>query len=198
MSTGLRERKKLATREALAKAALRLVLERGLERVRVEDIAAEVGVSPRTFNNYFSSKEQAIVSIAVDRAAETCAALRARPSGEPLADALSHALVSDEFGDIRRGPESVTRLRLVLSSPALRGEYLKAIVATERPLADAIAERLGAGVADDLYPRVVAAAATSAVRVAIAHWVTSGTSATLPALIRQAVRQVVCEGGTRT
>jgi AcrR family transcriptional regulator len=197
MSTGLRERKKLATREALARAARRLALERGLERVRVEDIAAEVGVSPRTFNNYFSSKEQAIVSIAVDRAAETCAALRARPPGEPLVDALSHALISEEFGDIRPGPDSMARLRLILSSPALRGEYLNAMVATERPLADAIAERLGAGSTDDLYPHVLAAAATGALRVAITHWVTSGTTVTLPALIRQAVRQVVCEGDRR-
>ena len=65
--TGLRERKKQATREALSWAALRLAVDRGLENVRVEDIAAEAGVSPRTFNNYFSSKYEAILSRHVDR-----------------------------------------------------------------------------------------------------------------------------------
>src|SRR5258708_8577472 len=85
---GLRARKKLATREALSRAALRLALERGLENVRVEDIAAAAGVSPRTYNNYFSSREEAICALRSERADRIAAALRARPAGEPLRDAV--------------------------------------------------------------------------------------------------------------
>ena len=55
--TGLREQKKQATRAALRAAALRLALEHGPENVRVDDIADAAGVSPRTYNNYFSSRE---------------------------------------------------------------------------------------------------------------------------------------------
>ena len=67
-SGGMRERKKLATREALSAAALRLALEHGPENVRVDDIAEAAGVSPRTYNNYFSSREQAImVALAAER-----------------------------------------------------------------------------------------------------------------------------------
>ena len=57
---GLRERKKAETRAALSWAAIRLTVERGFENVKVEDIAAAAGVSPRTFNNYFASKGEAI------------------------------------------------------------------------------------------------------------------------------------------
>src|SRR5690606_21474884 len=59
---GLRERKKDETRRALREAALRLALEHGPDQVRVDDIAAAAGVSTRTYNNYFSSREQAIVA----------------------------------------------------------------------------------------------------------------------------------------
>ena len=85
-SAGLRERKKLATKQALALAAMKLAVQRGLENVRVEDIAAAANVSRRTFTNYFASKEEAIASLSAGRFARAAQALRDRPASEPMAD----------------------------------------------------------------------------------------------------------------
>src|ERR1044072_6603651 len=75
---GLRERKKRETKAALSWAALHLSVERGYGNVLVEDIAPDAGVSPRTFNNYFGSKAEAIVWRHLDRAHAMSGLLRER------------------------------------------------------------------------------------------------------------------------
>src|SRR5215470_11669840 len=91
---GLRERKKAATRRSLGIAAMRLAIKRGLDNVLVEEIAAEAGVSARTFNNYFASKYEAICALAMERSQRIGAELRNRPADEPLMEAVTNAVTS--------------------------------------------------------------------------------------------------------
>jgi AcrR family transcriptional regulator len=192
--TGLRERKKQATREALREAALRLALEHGPNNVRVDDIAEAAGVSPRTYNNYFSSREQAIVAaVTAEREARVAAAVAAQPPEVRLADAVVDAIV-EQYTD----PEERSRdaLLLITNNPTLHDAFVGSAAAVELPLADAIAERL-----DDAgrhTARVLAASVTAAVRVALEQWLqpatgslaTSGlvaVSGSLPDLLRAAL-----------
>jgi AcrR family transcriptional regulator len=136
---GLRERKKQATREALRTAALRLALERGPENVRVDDIAEAAGVSPRTYNNYFSSREEAIVAaVTAERASRVTAAVVTRPADVGLAEAVIDAVVG-QYTD--PGDHARDAMLMITTSPALRTCYIDTIAAIEVPLAEAIAER---------------------------------------------------------
>ena len=83
--TGLRERKKRETRDASSKAAVQLPLERGLDNVRVEDIAEAAGVSPRTFDNYSSTARDREVALSGYHAPSSARATRPRlRSGSPV------------------------------------------------------------------------------------------------------------------
>jgi len=187
---GLRERKKLETKQALAFAAIRLAKERGLENVRVQDIVDAVNVSRRTFTNYFASKEEAIASLNADRAAQAAEALRERPASEPLADSLAEVFAAPYEMAAKVDREQVDAIRMMVFTPALFGEYLKTLVQAEEPLAKAIAERIGADPRGDLYPDVLAAAVMAAVRAATGHWIANRGARSLPDVIREAVRQV--------
>jgi AcrR family transcriptional regulator len=190
----LRERKKLATREALRAAALRLALERGADNVRVEDIAEAAGVSPRTYNNYFPSREHAIVAaITADRAAHVAAAVAARPAGTGLGDAVVDA-VAGLYADPGDHPPGA--LLMIASSSALRACYVDAAASIEGPLAGAIAERCR-GV-DRLTAEVLSAGVGAAARVALRQWLHATVTApsmpgfvvpsgSLPDLVRAAL-----------
>ncbi|GAA5113286.1 TetR/AcrR family transcriptional regulator [Pseudonocardia adelaidensis] len=163
---GLRERKKQATRRALREAALRLALERGPDNVRVDDIAEAAGVSPRTYNNYFSSREQAIVAAVIaDRGSRVAAAVAGRPANVGLADAVIDAIV-EQYAE--PGEDARNALLMITTRPALRDAFIDAATAVERPLAEAIAGRLGE--THDHTPRVLAASVAAAVHVALERW----------------------------
>jgi AcrR family transcriptional regulator len=188
---GLRERKKQQTREALSWAAVRLAVERGFGNVLVEDIAAEAGVSARTYNNYFSSRAEAIAWRHLDRARRTADLLRERPPDEPLWEAITRAVLANA-GDERASPEPAwtAGVRLMLSEPALQGEYLKAVMAADRECAVAVAERTGTDAARDMYPQLVAAAIGAAIQVANDQWIRADPPVPLALLLRDALSQV--------
>lgn len=188
----MRARNKQATRETIGAAALRLALEKGpegLELVRVRDIAEAAGVAPRTYNNYFSSREEAICAFQTDQARRLGAALRVRPPGEPLAEAIVAAVV-----EVFATPEpDGAGLAMIMSTPALQGEALKAFAMAEEHLVEAIAERTGAD-RGALAPAVMAAAVAGAVRVAGRHWLGSAGPPPFADVLREAVGHAVPAG----
>lgn len=193
-TAGLRERKKQATRRALREAALRLALERGPANVRVDDIAEAAGVAPRTYNNYFSSREQAIVAaVTAERDTRVAAAVAAQPAGVPLADAVVEAIVA-QYTDPDSHEQDV--LRLLTTGPGLRDAFLGAAAQIEDPLSAVIAERIGDPNQDTA--RVLSASVAAAVRIALQRWLRPATgptassglvvpSGSLPELLRSAL-----------
>jgi AcrR family transcriptional regulator len=185
---GLREHKKQATRNALSWAAVRLAVERGFDNVLVEDIAAEAGVSPRTFNNYFASKAEAIGARHLDRARMTADLLTARPADEPLWPALTAAVLS-HAGSAQDAPDPqwTAGVRLMTSEPALLGEMLRAGAGAQRALTEAVALRTGTDPDRDMYPRLVAAAVGAAWQVATDRWANADPPVPLAPLMREAL-----------
>jgi AcrR family transcriptional regulator len=193
---GWRERKKQATRDALGSAALKLALKVGPENVRVDDIAAAAGVSPRTFNNYFSSREEAICALRNERTARIVDALRARPADEPLDAALIGAIMETTSRDggrltpeVNPDPDKAT-IRLIATAPAIRGEYMRSMVAIEIGLAEVIAERTGGRLGRDIGPRLIAASVASAFRVAGEYWFRSDDDRPFTEFLREALELV--------
>ncbi len=188
---GLRERKKLATRQALGAAAMRLAIARGLDNVLVEDIAAAANVSTRTFNNYFASKYEAICALMLDRSYRIGEELRARPPEESLWDAVTGAVLAVySETSMAPDPEVIAGIRLVTSSPVLRGEYLKALAIAQYELAEAIAARPGGPAAGPFFTRGLAGAVSTAVQAATERWLFAEPPVPLVPLVEAALHEL--------
>ncbi|GHE53157.1 TetR family transcriptional regulator [Streptomyces longispororuber] len=114
-----RERKKAATRQAIADAALRLFLERGYDQVSIKDIAETADVSTATVFKHFSGKEALVFDQEESTEAGLVAAVRERPAGRGVLDALrEHVLTT--WLPIAAHPQAEEFTRLVNTTPALR------------------------------------------------------------------------------
>ncbi|MGY1727898.1 TetR family transcriptional regulator [Geodermatophilus sp. SYSU D01062] len=187
MTSGLRERKKLATRSALHAAALHLVAERGLDGVSVDDVAERAGVSPRTFFNYFPTKDDAVLGLDPGDAALLAERFTARPAGEDPVTAL-RAVQAEQAAAMADEPAGVwpLRLRVIDEHPVLLARLHAAFGASERALADAVAARTGTRVGVDAYPTLLAAVAGVALRTALHRWLAADFAVPLPRLLDEA------------
>src|SRR3954453_18348589 len=145
MATGLRERKKQATREQIARVAMKLFARRGFDQVTVAEVADAAGVSEKTVFNYFPAKEDLVFPDGEARWAALLQEIRERPAGTSLIDvfrAETHKFLdrvaNEDVDDI------VARPRLVMQSPALRGRLFLWWEQEASLLAPVVAEAAGA------------------------------------------------------
>ncbi len=184
---GLRERKKQATRAALSHAAWTMMLDKGLDAVSPESVAEAVGVSGRTFRNYFLSREEAIVEAVVRHVEAIADALRTRPAGEPVWDSLANVLPDAVSAMVSRREDVVALLRVAREEPTMLAAHLTSFDRVKRLLEQAIAERTGT---EDLASRLLAAAAGVAVQTSIEAWSAGDGSTGLPAIVRETITQL--------
>lgn len=167
---GLRDRRRRETRLEIHTATLRLAREHGFDKITVDMISAEAGVSPRTFFNYFPSKEGALLlgptEVPPDLAAEFAAG-SASPR-EVLADVTR--LLVREMAD--NPPERATMhevFTLAHGHPSVQAALLARIEGFQRSIADAVAQRMGQQPEDEM-PSLIAALALTAVRTGLERW----------------------------
>jgi len=191
--TSLRERKKLATHRLLRRIALDLVAERGYAHVTVDDIAEAADVSPRTFFNYFPSKEAALFGADPDRIAELRRRIVQDAPGEPVLDVLRMVMVSeaqavaDELRELGGDPAGwLRRMKEARADPHLRAAHAAQMAIIERAMTEGLAERLGTDPERDPYPGLLAATAAGVFRASMTFWSASGGPVPLSQLIELA------------
>lgn len=169
---------------------MRLALERGVENVTADAIAEAADVSPRTFRNYFSGKEEAIVAELVDGMGHIADGLRARPPGEPLWESLRHALTFSAFLPPEQLEQLAVKVRMVSASRSLLGSQLAIFERLGELLTEVIAERTGTDASRDLYPRLTGVVAANALRLAVFMWLESEGESDLAELTADALARL--------
>jgi AcrR family transcriptional regulator len=182
---GRRDRKKQQTRDALMAAALRLVDERGLDRVTVEDISEAADVSPRTFFNYFATKDDAILGDSPGETEELHERLRAITPGVPILGAILLVLAPAAERMEAERDLWILRMRVIANNPALLPALFARGGDKEQMVIAAIAERTGLGPESD-FPHLVASVTGAAFRTAMIRWATGDGARSLSDHVHQA------------
>ncbi len=166
----LRARKKDDTRRTLVEAAYRLTLDRGYDGFTVAELAAAVGVSRRTFSNYFSSRAECVLSWNLIQTELAVRELAASEPTEPI-PALIGRLLRLVTADIGAGGADFAAI--VSTHPELRAEAAVVDQRMAAILAGGIASRLGIA-DDDVVAQSLSLFALTSCRVVTDRWLGDG------------------------
>jgi AcrR family transcriptional regulator len=176
-SVGLRERKKLKTREALEQAALELFEKKGFDHTTIEEIVEACDVSPRTFFRYFPNKEALLLSDADEKCQLLVTGLLGRPAGESPLRSIRESLVENLTSIEHDRPRMLMQSRIMAETPALRTYKIERQQSWEEAIFQALLTReasgLGAG-HSTFELRLVASTAVAALRAAVETWLDEG------------------------
>jgi len=168
---GLRDITRDAVRARIAAVAIARFDADGFDRVTVEQVAAEAGISARSFHRYFPAKEDAVIGEPARHREALAAAFGSRPSDEPVWIALREAFVEmvGRGGDDRETDRR--SIRVMTSAPSLRARNLEKHQAWAEVLTPLVVDRL-VGHDVDLRARTIVQAALGCFDVAITAWAT--------------------------
>src|SRR6478736_9025984 len=176
---GLRERKRAQTRHRLEEAAVGLALREGLDKVTVDAISERADVSPRTFFNYFDSKEDAILGVRPpDVTEEILAAHRARYDGAELIESVIGLLITVMGPSIADSTFRKTRMQVVRQNPQLLDGLMTRMAGTTEQLTAAVRQLAqhhdpaGAEVSDAVAETLLSTCA-GGIRAATKQWTTT-------------------------
>ena len=190
---GLRDRKRLETRLRIEKAAVDIVIAEGLDGATVDMISERAEISPRTFFNYFDSKEDAILGIQ-----DLGEVQRAIASGVASAetDDLVSAIISTTFqifGPVaQRTQLKAQRMILVKENPRLLSRQIDQFTQLNSTMAAAVVEFLTKR--ETALPRdpehvaeIAVATCIASVRIAVKEWIASGATADIDSMYLRAI-----------
>jgi AcrR family transcriptional regulator len=181
--SGLRERKKQKTKEAIQREAMRLFLEQGYDETTVEQIAEAAEISPSTFFNYFPTKEDVVLYDRYDPIMFSL--MLSRPSEEPPSVVMKH--VFEDLADLleRDRDMIVARARMALEVPALRARFWEELERARDMISGIVAARTGRD-AEDFELRILSMVLVAAAFEASQEWLRRGGHGSIFGLVNQA------------
>lgn len=181
---GLRERKKLKTKEAIQREAMRLFQAQGYEQTTIEQIAAAAEISQSTFFNYFPTKEDVVL---YDRYDPMLVSLieGARPD-EPLSQTITRSM--DGLGRAVQADREIVlaRAKLGMLAPSLRARFWEELQKAQTLLGGLIAMRTGRE-AEDFEVRVLSMMLVTASFEGALEWVRSDGRGEMFDLVKKAL-----------
>jgi TetR/AcrR family transcriptional regulator, regulator of mycofactocin system len=169
VETVRRGRPPSTSRRELQRIALRLFAANGFDNTTIEQIAAEAGVSERTFFRYFTTKASVLWAEFESEVLAIRDALADVPESVPMMDAIRTAVVAANHYRAEDVPEMRMRMALIATEPALSFGAAEHYAHWEQAVSDFAARRLGLP-AESLYPLAVGRTVLAACRAAYDRW----------------------------